>query len=203
MRLTPDLLVRAYCMGVFPMADERRGTIHWFTPDPRAIIPLDSFHTPRSLARTIRRGRFETRVNTAFTAVMLGCADRQETWISTEIRRAYEDLHRLGLAHSVETWQEGALVGGLYGVALGGAFFGESMFSRATDASKVALVALVERLRARGFALLDTQYQTDHLARFGTIEVPRAAYLRRLRAALALDRRFDGGDAGANAAGTA
>ncbi len=188
--LTPALLVRAYCAGFFPMADARHGRIRWYSPDPRAVIPLDAFHVPRSLRRTIRRGLFAVQVNTGFGEVIRACADRPETWISDEIVRAYEALHALGLAHSVETWQEGRLVGGLYGVALGGAFFGESMFSRVTDASKVALVALVERLRARGFVLLDTQFLTPHLARFGAVEIPRAEYLRRLDEALRLERRF-------------
>lgn len=188
--LTPALLVRAYRAGFFPMADSRQGRIRWYSPDPRAVIPLETFHVPRSLQRTIRRGRFEVRVNTAFEDVIRACADRPETWISGEIIRAYEALHALGLAHSVETWREGRLVGGLYGVALGGAFFGESMFSRETDASKVALVALVERLRERGFVLLDTQFLTPHLARFGAVEIPRAEYLRRLDEALPLDCRF-------------
>ncbi len=188
--LTPALLVRAYCAGFFPMADSRRGRIRWYSPDPRAVIPLEAFHVPHSLRRTIRRGRFAVRVNTAFGAVIRACADRPETWISDEIVCAYEALHTLGLAHSVETWRDGRLVGGLYGVALGGAFFGESMFSRETDASKVALVALVERLRERGFVLLDTQFLTPHLARFGAVEIPRAEYLRRLDEALRLERRF-------------
>ena len=189
-QLTTDLLVRAYCSGVFPMADPPRGVIRWYAPDPRAVIPLDGFHVPRSLARSLRRGAFEVRIDTAFGDVIRACAGRRETWISREIIRAYEELHALGLAHSVESWHGDALAGGLYGVALGGAFFGESMFSRESDASKVALVALVERLRARGYALLDTQYQTAHLARFGTVEIPRDEYLARLGAALALDCRF-------------
>ena len=190
--LTPDLLVRAYYAGAFPMADGRRGRIRWYAPDPRAIIPLDAFHVPRSLARTLRRGVFEIRVDSAFAEVMRACADREETWISAAIVRAYTALHHAGLAHSVEAWREGELVGGLYGVSLGGAFFGESMFSRATDGSKVALVALVERLRAQGFSLLDTQFQTDHLARFGAIEIPRAEYERRLAEALTRPCSFTG-----------
>lgn len=189
-RLTPELLVRAYCMGMFPMADARRGRIRWYAPDPRAIIPLETFHVPRSLQRTVRRGTFEVRVNTAFGAVIHACAARRETWISTGIERAYGELHALGLAHSVESWQNGELAGALYGVALGGAFFGESMFTRVRDASKVALAALVERLRARGFVLLDTQFLTEHLARFGAVEIPRDDYLLRLAAALRLERRF-------------
>ncbi len=189
-RLTPELLVRAYCMGLFPMADGRDGPIHWYSPDPRAVFPLEAFHVPRSLRRTMARGRFEVRVNTAFGVVMRACAEREETWISAEILRAYEELHALGLAHSVEAWHDGGLAGGLYGVALGGAFFGESMFTRVADASKVALAALVGRLRARGFVLLDTQFLTEHLARFGAVEIPREEYLRRLDRALRLDRRF-------------
>jgi leucyl/phenylalanyl-tRNA---protein transferase len=191
-RLTPQLLVRAYCSGVFPMADHRDGRIGWYRPDPRAVMPLDAFHVPRSLRRTIRRGVFETTVNLDFPAVIAACAAREETWISDEVVEAYTALHRLGLAHSVETWRDGRLAGGLYGVALGAAFFGESMFSRETDASKVALVALVERLRERGYTLLDTQFITSHLARFGAVEISRRVYERRLAAALSAGRSFDG-----------
>jgi leucyl/phenylalanyl-tRNA--protein transferase len=192
-RLTPQLLVRAYASGVFPMADGRGGRIHWYAPDPRAIIPLDAFHVPRSLRQTIAKGVFAVTADADFPRVIRACAEREETWISGEIIRAYTELHRLGLAHSVEAWRDGRLAGGLYGVSLGGAFFGESMFSRETDASKVALVALVERLRERGFLLLDTQYLTPHLARFGAVEIPRREYERRLAAALALWRRFTDG----------
>ena len=175
------------------MAAARDGrVIRWYAPDPRAIIPLDAFHVPRSLRQTIRKGIFEVTVNADFPGVIRACAERgEETWISREIERAYTELHALGLAHSVECWKEERLVGGLYGAALGGAFFGESMFSRETDASKVALVALVERLQARGFTLLDVQYLTPHLARFGAVEISRAEYERRLAGALALARRFD------------
>ncbi|MGD9893421.1 MAG: leucyl/phenylalanyl-tRNA--protein transferase [Dehalococcoidia bacterium] len=190
-RLTPELLIRAYCSGVFPMADHRDGRIGWYRPDPRAIIPLDAFHVPRSLRRTIRHGVFETTVNVDFPAVIAACAAREETWISDEVIAAYTALHRLGFAHSVESWREGRLAGGLYGVALGAAFFGESMFSRETDASKVALAALIERLRDRGYTLLDTQFMTSHLARFGAIEIPRRAYERWLAAALTIDCTFD------------
>ena len=172
------------------MAERRGGPILWFAPDPRAIIPLDGFHAPRSLRQIIRKGTFEVTADEDFPGVIQACATREETWISDEIIRVYIDLHTLGVAHSIECWREGRLAGGLYGVALGGAFFGESMFSRETDASKVALVALVERLRDRGFTLLDTQYQTPHLARFGAIEIPRRDYERRLAAALRLPRRF-------------
>jgi leucyl/phenylalanyl-tRNA--protein transferase len=191
-KLTPDLLIRAYAGGVFPMADSRAGRIRWYAPDPRAVIPLDAFHVPRSLHRTVRKGLFQVTTNADFPAVIRACAEREETWISPEIEQAYTGLHRLGLAHSVEAWRQGQLAGGLYGVALGGAFFGESMFSRETDASKVALLALVERLRARGFALLDTQFITSHLARFGAVEIARDDYEQRLAGALRLPRQFDG-----------
>jgi leucyl/phenylalanyl-tRNA--protein transferase len=193
MKLTPHLLLNAYSQGLFPMADED-GTIYWYDPNPRAIIPLENFHVPRSLARTIKRGKFEIRVDSAFRAVMVACAEpspgREVTWISATIIEAYCELHTLGFAHSVETWMEGKLVGGLYGVALGGLFAGESMFSRARDSSKVAMVYLVERLRRGGFVLLDTQFMTDHLRRFGTIEIPREEYQARLAHALTVWARF-------------
>jgi len=188
--LTADLLIRAYCAGVFPMADRRDGPIRWYAPDPRAVLPLAAFHVPRSLGQTVRRDVFEIRVDTAFSEVMRACAEREETWISAPIVRVYTELHRAGLAHSVEAWRDARLVGGLYGVSLGGAFFGESMFSRETDAAKVALVALVARLRGRGYALLDVQYQTAHLARFGVVEIARAAYEEQLADALRLRCRF-------------
>lgn len=188
--LTPEFVLRAYAAGFFPMADPR-GRIQWLSPDPRGIFELDGLVISRSLRKSITRGEFELRVNTAFAAVMDGCGDRDEgTWISSGIRRVYIELHRRGHAHSVETWAGEELVGGLYGVSLGGAFFGESMFHRRTDASKVALVALVERMRARGFVLLDTQFLTPHLASMGATEVSREEYLKRLAAALELDRRF-------------
>ncbi len=191
-RLTPELVLQAYSVGAFPMADPD-GEIGWYSPNPRAIIPLDRFHVPRTVRQLIRRGGFEVRVNTAFGEVIAACADRPEgTWISDEIIAVYRMLHRRGYAHSVESWHGGKLAGGLYGVTLGGAFFGESMFTRVTGASKVALAALVERLRARSFVLLDTQWSTPHLARFGAVEIPRREYLRRLRAALARPRRFTG-----------
>jgi leucyl/phenylalanyl-tRNA--protein transferase len=183
--IDPALLVRAYREGIFPMALDD-GEIGWFSPDPRAIIPLDAFHVPGRLARVVRSGRFEIRIDTSFEAVMRACGERpgEGTWISDEILESYVALHRLGLAHSVETWRDGRLAGGLYGVSLGGAFFGESMFHRETDASKVALVALVDRLRRRGYVLLDTQWTTPHLEQFGTIEIPRSEYLARLDDAL-------------------
>jgi len=171
------------------------GQIEWFSPDPRAVIPLEGFRTSRNLARLCRRGFFDVRINTAFLRVMRCCADRAEgTWISEEIVEAYCELHRLGLAHSVEAWKGDNLAGGLYGVALGGAFFGESMFHRLRDASKVALAGLVERLRTRGYVLLDVQFMTEHLRRAGAVEIPRREYLRRLTGALGLARRFDAAD---------
>jgi leucyl/phenylalanyl-tRNA--protein transferase len=188
-----DLLVAAYCQGVFPMAQDD-GEIYWYDPDPRGIIPIEGFHIPQRLAKTVRSGRFEVRVDTAFRAVMEGCREpapgRESTWISPEIVEAYVALHGMGLAHSVETWQDGGLVGGLYGVAIRGLFAGESMFSRRTDASKVALVHLVERLRMGGFLLLDTQFVTSHLARLGAIEIPRAQYKALLARALRVNARF-------------
>ncbi|HXH05470.1 MAG TPA: leucyl/phenylalanyl-tRNA--protein transferase [Vicinamibacterales bacterium] len=186
-----DELLLAYANGWFPMADDHR-RIRWYSPDPRGILPLDRFHVPRRLARTIRQGRFEIRVDTAFREVIEACARNRDegTWISREIIETYVALHERGFAHSVEAWAEGRLAGGLYGVALLGAFFGESMFHRVRDASKVALVALVERLRERGYRLLDVQWLTGHLEQFGAIEIPRADYLRRLRDALQLECRF-------------
>jgi leucyl/phenylalanyl-tRNA--protein transferase len=194
MKLTPDLLVAGYSQGLFPMADED-GSIGWYEPQVRAVIPLDGFLVPRRLARTVRSGRFELRVNSAFEAVMRACAapapGRESTWIAEEMVGAYTALHRLGLAHSVECWRDGQLVGGLYGVAIRGLFAGESMFYRERDASKVALVELVERLRRGGFTLLDSQYIVgEHMLQFGTIEIPRADYQRRLRHALGVDARF-------------
>ncbi len=187
--LTPDVLVSAYMQGIFPMDVE--GTIQWFSPDPRAIIELDEFKVSHTLRQTCRGGRFEIRINTRFEQVMRACGQRREgTWISQEIITAYTRLHRLGFAHSVEAWEGSELAGGLYGVAIGGAFFGESMFHRRRDASKVALVALVERMRSRRFKLLDIQFLTPHLERFGAIEIPRRTYLARLKKALAIETQF-------------
>lgn len=189
--LTPRHLIAAYAAGIFPMADDD-GTVHWLAPDPRAIIPLDGFKVPRSLRQRVRRGDYVVTINRCFLDVMRACADRREgTWISDPFYRAYGALHEEGFAHSVETWAGEELVGGLYGVALGGAFFGESMFHRQTDASKVALVALVERMRERGFALLDTQFTTPHLEQFGTVEIPRREYQKRLAEAVARRCAFD------------
>jgi leucyl/phenylalanyl-tRNA--protein transferase len=178
-----ELLLHAYRNAVFPMAMEN-GEIAWFSPDPRAIIPLDTFHIPHGLKRTLKKAPFEIRIDTEFEAVMRACATREETWIDDVIVASYVNLHRLGHAHSVEAWQDGKMVGGLYGVSLGGAFFGESMFHEATDASKVALHALVTRLQERGFTVLDTQWLTPHLVTFGAMEIPRAEYQRRLAKAV-------------------
>ena len=190
--IAPETLFQAYASGWFPMA-VAPGEIRWYSPDPRGIIPLDTFHVPRRLARALRGGRFEIRVDTAFRDVIVACSKREDAdgnWIDQEIIDSYVSLHALGHAHSVEAWRDGALAGGLYGVAIGGAFFGESMFHRVPDASKAALVALVDRLRTRGFTLLDTQWVTDHLLQFGAIEVPRRRYLRLLDAAIKNDAAF-------------
>lgn len=187
--ITPEILLRAYACGVFPMAEAANDpTIHWVDPERRGVILPGRFHVPRSLAKTVRRGTFEMRVDTAFARVLDLCAEpapgRRDTWINEPIRRLYLKLYRMGFAHSVESWKDGELVGGLYGVSLGGAFFGESMFSRETDASKVALVHLWDRLMAGGYRLLDTQFLTGHLSRFGAIEIDRAEYHRLLEDAL-------------------
>lgn len=186
--LTPELLEAAYRQGIFPMADG--GRIRWYSPDPRGIIDLESFHLPRRLTRTIRQGLFDISINRNFEAVIRACAGREETWINEEIVHAYTALHRLGKAHSVEAYSEGTLAGGLYGVALGGAFMGESMFTVRRDASKVSLAFLVERLKGRGYLLLDTQFITSHLQTFGAVEISRREYLGRLEKALALDCHF-------------
>lgn len=187
--ITPELLVRAYRGGFFPMAQSRDSDrLYWLDPELRGILPLDGFHLPRRLRRTVESGAFTVTADQDFPGVIAGCAapapGREETWINPQIEALFTELHRRGQAHSVESWQDGALVGGLYGVALGGAFFGESMFSRATDASKVALVHLVARLRLGGFRLLDTQFVTGHLTRFGAVEIPRERYKAMLAAAL-------------------
>lgn len=189
--LDPDLLLRAYSVGVFPMASTRDAAeVFWVEPKKRGILPLDGFHLSRSLAKTIRSDRYTITVDTAFGQVVSHCAEstarRPDTWINPDIERAYAELHRRGYAHSVEAWQGDALVGGLYGVRLGAAFFGESMFSRARDASKVALAHLVARLKFGGFKLLDCQFLTEHLASLGTIEVGREAYVALLDSALGL-----------------
>jgi len=184
-----DLLLHAYRQAVFPMAMDD-GEIAWFSPDPRAVIPIETFHVPHGLKRTLKKRLFEIRINTEFENVMRACGRRKETWINEEILASYVEMHRRGHAHSVEAWFEGRLAGGLYGIAIGGAFFGESMFHEVTDASKVALHALVMRLRERGFSLLDTQWLTGHLTTFGAMEIPRVEYQRRLAACIDAPCRF-------------
>lgn len=198
MQLSPEILLLAYGSGLFPMAESRESAeIRWFAPDPRCVMPLDErFHVSRTLQRRLRQRPFEIRSDTAFEVVMRECAaprpESDDTWISEEIIDAYTRLHDAGCAHSVECWRGDVLVGGLYGVALGGAFFGESMFSRVRDASKVALVALVERLRGGGYVLLDVQFYTPHLGRFGACEIPRDEYVKRLAAAIDVDADWNG-----------
>lgn len=190
--IAADALLSAYASGWFPMA-VAPGEIRWYSPDPRGVIPIDTFHVPRRLARALRSRRFEIRVDTDFRAVIGACAEREDAdgnWIDHEIMESYCALHARGFAHSVETWQDGRLVGGLYGVALKGAFFGESMFHHVDDASKAALTALVARLRERGYILLDTQWVTDHLLQFGATEIPRRRYLRLLDEALKVSATF-------------
>jgi len=183
-KIAPGVLLQAYAEGVFPMAEE--GELYWFSPELRGVIPLDErFHVRKSLRRVLKKEPFQVKVNTAFRDVMLACADRDETWIDSGIVESYSALHDLGFAHSIECWDDDGLQGGLYGVSLGRAFFGESMFSRKTDASKIALVHLVEMLRERDFLLLDTQWMTEHLRQFGGYEIPREKYLLKLEEALA------------------
>ena len=189
--LEPERLLAAYAVGIFPMADEA-GKMHWLAPDPRAIIELDQFKISRSLRNVFSRDTFEVTFNCAFSEVMNACSDRSEgTWISKEIFKAYNTLHKIGFAHSVETWQGGELVGGLYGVSMGGVFFGESMFHRVTNASKVALVHLVDRMKQRGYALLDVQFMTAHLKQFGAKEISRDQYEDRLHKAIKRHCQFE------------
>jgi len=187
--IDPDLLLEGYRLGVFPMAIGDN-SIEWFSPEPRAILPLEDFHVPHALRRLVRRKLFEVTVDKAFAAVIHACAERKNTWINREIIESYTRLYELGHAHSVEAWKGNILAGGLYGVAAGGAFFGESMFHRVTDASKITLVSLVEHLRVRKFVLLDTQWLTPHLQQFGGIQISRSHYLRLLRRAVDLPRKF-------------
>ena len=189
LELTPEVLLKAYACGIFPMAESAGDPrLFWIEPELRGIIPLDAFHIPRRLARTLRQGKFEIRIDSDFSGVIEGCAapqkGRRKTWINAQIRMLYGALFSSGHCHTVEAWQDGVLVGGLYGISLGRAFFGESMFSRRPDASKIALVHLVERLRAGGYELLDTQFMTEHLQRFGAVEIPRRQYQRLLDGAL-------------------
>jgi len=193
--ITPDLMLRAYRHGLFPMAETRGSDrLYWLDPERRGVLPLDGFHLPRRLLRTVLSNAFAVTADTCFATVIAACAEpapgRDDTWINPQIERLFIQLHRQGFAHSVECWQDGLLVGGLYGVAIGGAFFGESMFSRARDASKIALVHLVARLRLSGFALLDTQFVTSHLAQFGTVEVPRDDYKAALAEAVEVPARW-------------
>ncbi len=200
LELTPELLLRAYAAGVFPMAESARSErLFWIDPRRRGILPLNGFHLSRSLAKRLRRGDYEIRIDENFDAVVAACAERPETWINATIRALYGGLHRLGHAHSVEVWIGDALAGGLYGVRLGAAFFGESMFSRARDGSKIALAHLVARLRKGGFRLLDVQFTTPHLERLGAREVSRATYHRLLDEALAREADFYSLDAAAPA----
>lgn len=193
--LTPELLLNAYAQGIFPMSDdESDADFFWVRPKLRGLIPLNQFHIPKSLAKRIRQKPYDIRINTDFMGVITGCAEskqgRETTWINHTIRNACYELFKLGYCHTVEAWQDNALVGGLYGVSLGGAFFGESMFSRAIDASKICLVTLVEHLNTHGFTLLDTQFLTNHLSQFGAIEIPQAEYEKLLANALKIHARF-------------
>lgn len=188
--LDPDFLVKAYSSGFFPMADPENGEIAWYSPDPRAIIPLMEFQPHRSLRRKVNAGVFTIRINTAFDRVIEACAERKECWISTDIIAAYTALHRLGIAHSVEAWRNDELAGGVYGVSIQGAFFGESMFTRVTDASKAAFVHLIGHLRQRGFLLLDSQMINRHMRSLGAVEIPRQEYLQLLEDALAINTSF-------------
>src|SRR5438128_12640069 len=187
--IEPELLLQGYRFGVFPMAMEN-DAIEWFSPDPRGILPLEKFHTPHALRRLIRKEIFKITIDHRFSEVIQACAKREDTWINHEIIDSYIHLHRLGHAHSVEAWSKDKLVGGLYGVAIGGAFFGESMFHRVTNASKIALIALVQHLRSQKFVLLDTQWITPHLKQFGAIEIAREQYLDLLSRAVELPRKF-------------
>ena len=188
--IDPQFLYTAYCNGYFPMADSKTGEISWYSPDPRTIFDLNEFHIPRSLKLTLKKQEFEVHINKRFEEVMRACAEREETWISEPIIQSYMKLHQLGLAHSVETWNNSNLVGGLYGVAIRGAFFGESMFSRMRDSSKIALVNLVKILKEHGFTLLDTQYLTPHLQKFGAREIDRSEYMKRLEESLTITCSF-------------
>lgn len=200
--LDPDLLLRAYSIGVFPMADSRDADeIFWVEPRRRAVMPIGEFRMSRSLRRAVRSGAFTVTRDKAFAAVVRHCAEREETWINAEIEQSYNLLHRLGHAHSIECWQEAELVGGLYGVRLGAAFFGESMFSRSRDASKVALAWLVARLRVGGFRLLDCQFMTEHLRSLGAVEIDQKDYVSMLSSVL--NGAFAGGGAASGAEGSA
>lgn len=194
-QLTPDILLKAYAVGIFPMAETRHADeVFWMDPEARGVFPLDRFHISRSLKRRIQRWPYEIRINTDFTGVVNGCAARDETWINGAIFKAYAQLHRMGYAHSLEVWSENQLVGGVYGIALGAGFFGESMFSRRTDASKVALAYLIDRLNQTGFCLFDTQFLTPHLASLGAIEITRSDYHQKLKIAVQKHADFTAAD---------
>jgi len=206
--ITPQVLLKAYTCGIFPMAESAdNNALYWIEPERRGILPLNAVHIPKSLARTIRRGGFEVKIDNDFDAVIEGCAEpragRRSTWINGRIRSLYRELFALGHCHTVEVWQDGGLTGGLYGVHIGRAFFGESMFSRARDASKIALVYLIARLKHGGFTLLDTQFITDHLERFGAVEISRQVFQQRLEDALNCSQGSSGADGRAAAGGAA
>ncbi|MEM6479569.1 MAG: leucyl/phenylalanyl-tRNA--protein transferase [Pseudomonadota bacterium] len=189
--LTPELLLRAYQIGIFPMSEARHSaTLFWVDPERRGVIPLEGLHISRSLRRAVRKGDYDVRINAGFAEVLDGCASRPETWINDELRSLYLELHARGCAHSMEIWAEGRIIGGIFGVAIGGAFFGESMFSGRVNGSKIAMVYLVDRLRSAGFQLFDTQFITAHLASLGAIEIARSQYRRKLEAALVAEARF-------------
>lgn len=188
--ITPELILNAYCQGIFPMAEPETGEIAWYSPDPRGIFPIETYQPKKSLRNILNRKYFEVRINYDFEATMLGCAENRETWISDKIINWYCELNFLGFAHSVETWHEDKLVGGLYGVAIGAAFFGESMFSRESNASKVALHNLIMRLKERKFTLLDTQFTTDHLEFMGAVNIPKKEYLKLLSKAITKPAKF-------------
>ena len=190
MEISPELVIAAYRQGIFPMGDDENDLIYWFRPDPRAILPLEDFHIPRSLQHAMDNGEFEVTANRAFTDVMIGCGEGRPVWITDRIHDLYNQLHELKKAHSVEVWNGDELIGGIYGVQIGGVFMAESKFHRVTNASKIALVKLVERLREGGFALLDVQYLTDHLRQFGVLEISNAEYLLRLEKAALLECEF-------------
>jgi leucyl/phenylalanyl-tRNA--protein transferase len=190
-KVTPELLLKAYAIGIFPMAESADDpALYWHEPLKRGVLPLDTFHVPSRLARTIRQDRFEVRIDSDFDSVIVGCADRSATWINQRIVKLYKGLFEMGHCHTVEAWRDGLLAGGLYGVHLKGAFFGESMFSLDRDASKVALVHLAARLKTGGFRLLDTQFITEHLRQFGAIEVPRERFQKLLEMAMEIEAEF-------------
>lgn len=198
--LHPETMLAAYAQGIFPMAEGRAADeLFWLSPELRGVFPIGQLHISRTLGRKLRSGRYEASLNAAFTEVVTACADRDETWINADLARVYDELHAMGAAHSVEIWDGKAMIGGIFGLTIGGAFFGESMFSRVNDGSKMALAVLHERLQAGGFLLFDTQFLTPHLASLGAVEIPRAAYLRQLAKALPAEARLYSGGASSGA----